>query len=284
MPRYSPTRTRQVSRSSKPARAFLQKRLSAWRAIRAASSCDTTQLAELRTSVRGRGLFRRHYAGRSSIETEVAASPAADCRSVRVITSGTGPTVVRRRCRISRCSVAATTARSTRRAIRWTATLASPAAGYGANRPRRDAASAELRTRTSHRRADLKARLVRKVPRPRLRDRRPASTGRLSGTHQRNRHVLIVRPARGAHGAIGVAVRPRSRSAARAAQRRREAGGQYSGSPRIRMRRAPSDPRTTRGAIVLTLRPRSRANASLADVASAKSIRFPIVGVRREVW
>src|SRR2546422_3971391 len=56
MPRCSPTRTRQVSRSSKPARAFLQKRLSAWRAMRAASSCDTTQLAELRTSVDGDGL------------------------------------------------------------------------------------------------------------------------------------------------------------------------------------------------------------------------------------
>src|SRR5438034_401756 len=49
-----------------------------------------------------------------------------------------------------------------------------PVRGCGAYGPGRDAAGAQRRARTSHRRADLEARLVRQAPRPPLRDQRPA--------------------------------------------------------------------------------------------------------------
>src|SRR5262249_45833381 len=51
------------------------------------------------------------------------ASPAADCRSARAITFGTGRMAVRRNSRISRCSVDDTIVRFTKRAFRWSDTL-----------------------------------------------------------------------------------------------------------------------------------------------------------------
>ena len=69
-------------------------------------------------SAPGPGRFRRRYGGRSTIATAAAASRAAACGSARAITSATGRRAARPRSRISRCSVAGTTARCTRRATR----------------------------------------------------------------------------------------------------------------------------------------------------------------------
>jgi Domain of unknown function (DUF222) len=57
----------------------------------------------------------RRYAGRCTIETTAAASPAAEWPSARAITSVTGPMEAPPRSRTSPCSAAATTAPSTRR-------------------------------------------------------------------------------------------------------------------------------------------------------------------------
>src|SRR5467141_1128469 len=54
-----------------------------------------------------------------STGTGAAASPAAHERSVRAITFAIGPTEAPPRCRISRCCVAAITARCTKAVIRW---------------------------------------------------------------------------------------------------------------------------------------------------------------------
>jgi hypothetical protein len=68
-------------------------------------------------SARARAPSRRRYGARSTTATEAAASRAAGCDSVRGITSGIGRTTAPRRCRISHCSVVATTVRFTRRGI-----------------------------------------------------------------------------------------------------------------------------------------------------------------------
>ncbi len=67
---------------------------------------------------RGRGPFRPRYDERSSIATAAAAFRAADCRLVKGITSATGPMAAPPRSRISRCSVAGITVRSTKRVTR----------------------------------------------------------------------------------------------------------------------------------------------------------------------
>ena len=61
---------------------------------------------------------RRRYVARLTTATEAVASRAVACDSVRATTFATGRTAAPPRCRISRCSVVATTARSTRRDMR----------------------------------------------------------------------------------------------------------------------------------------------------------------------
>src|SRR5712691_10986979 len=70
-------------------------------------------------SAPARGPSLRPFGGRSITGTGAAAFPAAGSHSARGTTSATGRTAARRRSRTSRCSVAGTTARSTRRATRW---------------------------------------------------------------------------------------------------------------------------------------------------------------------
>ena len=72
-------------------------------------------MAELPKLARARARSRLRYGARSSIATKAAASPAVVGCWVRAITSATGRTAARRRCPISRCSVADTIARSTKR-------------------------------------------------------------------------------------------------------------------------------------------------------------------------
>ena len=66
----------------------------------------------------GPGRFPRRSGGPSTIATAAVASRAAESGSARAITSATGRREAPPRCRISLCSVAGTTAPSTRRAIR----------------------------------------------------------------------------------------------------------------------------------------------------------------------
>ncbi len=70
-------------------------------------------------SAPGPGPFLLRSGACSITATGVAASRAAAVRSVRVITSPTGPTAGRPRSRTWRCSVAGTIAQFTRRVTRW---------------------------------------------------------------------------------------------------------------------------------------------------------------------
>src|SRR5439155_11410278 len=119
MPRCWRTRTLRASRSSRTGHTFPRKRPGVWPATRLESSCNMTQTAISRRSVRGPAPFRLRYDVRFSTGTEAAASPAAHYRSVRAITFAIGPTEAPPRCRISRCCVAGITARCTKRDIRW---------------------------------------------------------------------------------------------------------------------------------------------------------------------
>ena len=96
-----------------------RRRPGAWHATRASWSCATTRTVASWRSAHGRGRFLRRCAGRFIIATEVAVSRAAVGNSARVTTSGTGSTAAPPRCRTSRRSVAGTTGRSTKAAIRW---------------------------------------------------------------------------------------------------------------------------------------------------------------------
>ena len=75
-------------------------------------------LCTCRRGRRARAPSSQHYAAPSSIETVVVASRVVGFLSARAIISATGRAVAPPRCRISRCSVVAITAQSTRRDIR----------------------------------------------------------------------------------------------------------------------------------------------------------------------
>ena len=113
-----PTPSSRASPSWRTGRTFPRKRPAAWPATPAAWSCATTTRDASWRSAPGPGRFPRRCGERSTIGTRAAASRAADCRSARGITSATGPKAAPPRSRTSPCSVAGTTARSTRRATR----------------------------------------------------------------------------------------------------------------------------------------------------------------------
>ena len=77
--------------------------------------------------MRAPGRFPQRYGGRSTTATAAAASRAVGSASDKAITFVTGRRAVPPRCPISRCSVAGTTARSTRRA---TGSIDSPTASF----------------------------------------------------------------------------------------------------------------------------------------------------------
>ena len=107
-----------ASRSSKMAHAFLQKRLSASDATRAEWSCGMMPRVGSSRSAPRPARSRRRCGERCSIGIAAAASPAATAVSARPTTFATGPRAAPPRCLTSSCSAAATTERSTRRAIR----------------------------------------------------------------------------------------------------------------------------------------------------------------------
>jgi hypothetical protein len=142
-------------------------------------ACDATRVGSPR-SVRGRARFRPRCGARSSIATRAVASRAVGYRSVRAITSGIGHAAGQPRCRISRCCVGGTIARSTSMPIGSSdCRMASCASGIRTGR----------RCPPSHLR--LACRRILSKPGPRPRDQRVASVGhRRAPAHMTRRRVV----------------------------------------------------------------------------------------------
>jgi hypothetical protein len=172
------TRRRPASPSLRTARAFPRKRRS----------------GRLLETAPGPARFLRRYGGRCIIVTAAAASQAAGCGSVRAITPVIGRTGSPPRSRISPGSVAATTARSTKRGTRSidsrTASFGSGARTVGSSPTSRRLSRCPTIPwgcceRGTHRRgighpsADGDAGVARRAPRRGVGDRRLASAGQV---------------------------------------------------------------------------------------------------------
>ena len=162
-------------------------------------------------SAPARARFRRRYGVRLNIAIKAVASPAADGSWGKDITSDTGRTAARRRCRISRCSAVGTIAQFTKKGFRssdpaavlrernaadgiqidaqtskpgwlgewldvgYAIDVLHPAATSDSVRSRCDASRTERLRRHRHRRAHIETRMARRAPRRRLCHRRVAS-------------------------------------------------------------------------------------------------------------